>query len=169
VDYFKFFRDEYLTGEDLLCFATSLRLCQTELGINSCWCIKQINHPFLKYFTTSHPSRPLFKGRDARLLSLALINQYAPDTESNLVVRYSFCRSQHCINPTHYFFGTVQDVWMQNAKRKGRDINPEIVESIKNQRESDKNEWTYDKLSKQYKLPYHVIRRICNEGAYTNG
>lgn len=57
---------------------------------------------------------------------------------------------------------------MQNAKRKGREINPSIVEAIKQQRSASKSEWTYEKLSKQYKLPYHVIRRICNEGAYSN-
>jgi hypothetical protein len=168
LDYFTFFRDEYLTGEDLLSFATSLRLCQTELGITSCWCIKKINHPSLKYFTSSHPSRPLFKGKDARLLAMALADKYAPADGANTVVRYSFCNSQHCINPTHYFFGTTQDVWMQNAKRKGREINPSIVESIKQQRATSKGEWTYEKLSKHYKLPYHVIRRICNEGAYSN-
>jgi len=57
---------------------------------------------------------------------------------------------------------------MQNAKRKGREISPSIVEGIKQQRSANKTEWTYEKLSKQYKLPYHVIRRICNEGAYSN-
>lgn len=57
---------------------------------------------------------------------------------------------------------------MQNAKRKGRDISPAVVAAIKEQRDSNKIEWTYDKLSKQYKLPYHVIRRICTEGAYSN-
>jgi len=83
-------------------------------------------------------------------------------------VRRHTCQSQHCINPAHYYFGTLKDVKLEHAKRKGIKINPVVVTEIRSKRESDKRTWTYQKLGKLYELPYHVVRRICTENAYTN-
>lgn len=168
MDYLQFFRDEYLTEQDLVAFATTLKLCQDGIGLSPCWCLKKLDHPGLKHFSTSHRFRPQFKGRDARLLALALVNQFMPE-EGAVVVRKHTCQSQHCINPSHYYFGTLKDVKLEHAKRKGININPAIVTEIRSKRESDKTMWTYQKLGKLYKLPYHVIRRICTENAYANG
>jgi len=167
LDYIEFFRNEYLTREDLISFATSLQYCQTELGITPCWCLRKLNSPALEHFTCSHPSRPLYKGRDARPLALALVNQFAP-AEDALIIRKHLCGSVHCINPSHYLFGTREDVWIQSLQRKGQKLTLKTIEDIRTKRESDKTQWTYEKLGKHFKLPYHVIRRICTESSYKN-
>ena len=167
LDYITFFRDEYLTHQDLISFASTLKLCQTEVGMSTCWCLKKMDHPGLEHFTVSHPSRPLFKGRDARPLALALVDQFN-SRKKPVIVRRHTCKSPHCINPAHYFYGTAQDVKIQSAKRKGININKKVVDEIRSKRESNKSEWTYQKLGNHYKLPYHVVRRICLEGAYSS-
>jgi hypothetical protein len=168
LDYIQFFKNEYLSTSDLIAFASVIKKCQDELGFATCWCLKRMDNPDLKYFSTSHKYRPVFKGRDARPLLLALVNQFAPE-EAPAIVRKAACTSAHCLNPAHYFFGDLKDVKREQAKRKGKNITIEIVNEIQQKRSANPETWTYEKLGKHFKLPYHVIRRICTHNTYGNG
>ena len=163
--YGQVFRDEYLTAEDLVTFATVLNLFNTQVGSKNCWCIKEANHPGLKNFTISHPSRPQYKGRDARILLLALVDEFWRE-EKPVIIRKSICNSIYCLNPNHYFYGTKADVQLERFKRSGHKLDTKIIEEIRNKREKNPKYWTYKELSKYYKLPYHTVSRICRRVIY---
>lgn len=171
MDYKRFFADLYFSEEDTANFAALVKLLHDELGMGRCWCVKRYNHFVFNQFQCTHKYRPLYKREDPRLMTLALANRFAPVEEGRyiMLVRRHTCTSQYCINPDHYYFGTAKDVKLEQAKRKGQNISPEVLAEIRSRRESNKTKWTYEKLGKFFKLPYHVIRRICLEGAYTNG
>jgi len=162
MNFYDFFKEYGLGKDDLLLIANVLHEFQSIAGENSCWCLKQNNIKKLKGFTTSHPSKPLYKGKDARLLVLALAGQYQDDLNL-LVIRKHTCSSPHCINPGHYFFGTKKDVCFERGQRKGSSVTPEVVTALRSGHEENK---TYASLARQYKLPYHVVRRICLHEVY---
>jgi hypothetical protein len=160
--FYDFFKEYGLGKDDLLMFANVLNEFQLAGGKDSCWCLKHNNFKKLKGFTTSHPSKPLYKGKDARLLVLALADQYQ-DESNLLVIRKHTCLSPHCINPGHYFFGTKQDVCFERGQRRGSVVTPELVTILRSGHRENK---TYASLARQYKLPYHVVRRICLHEVY---
>jgi hypothetical protein len=170
MNYKQFFADLYFTEEDIVNFAALIKLLYEELGMGRCWCVKRYNTLLFNQFRVTHKYRPLYKNKDPRLMALALANRFAPVEEGRhiVLVRRHTCTSQYCINPDHYYFGTAKDVKLEQAKRQGKKISPEILTEIRTRRESNKTKWTYEKLGKFFKLPYHVVRRICLEGAYTN-
>jgi len=171
MNYKEFFADLYFTEEDIVTFAALVKQLHDELGMGQCWCVQRYNASLLNQFRVTNKYRPLYKNRDPRLMTLALANRFAPVEEegrSALLVRRHVCSSKYCINPDHYYFGTAKDVKLEQAKRKGRNISPDVLAEIRSRRKSNKTKWTYEKLGKFFKLPYHVVRRICLEGAYTN-
>jgi hypothetical protein len=162
VQLLEFFKENYLTEEDLLFFVSVLTRFESHLGTQSCWCLKTSNHSKLQGFTTSHSSRPLYKGRDARILVMAIVDQYQ-DASQPMVVRRHQCSSAHCLNPNHYYFGTKQDVCFERGQRKGSLVTPAIVKELRAGFLENK---TYAALARQYKIPYHIVRRICIHEAY---
>jgi len=165
MNYIDFFREEYLTPEDLLTFVQVLNLFQTSMPAGECWCIKSANHAALRSFNATHPHKARFKGRDAQALALSLVNQFYSD-EKPVIVRRSNCHSFHCINPDHFFYGTHIDKQLQRQKRNGVSIDIEIIDEIRELRKTDQQTWTYKALSKKYKLPEHIIGRICRRQSY---
>ena len=165
MDYQTVFRDEYLAPVDLVSFAYSLNLFQELVGEEECWCIKDANHPALKNFACWHPSRPQFKGRDARLLSLAIVNQFST-TEKPLIVRKHSCKTKYCVNPTHYFYGTKMDVSLERQRRQGVKLSLKAIEEIRSTRDLDTNYWTYQRLSWKFKVPTQAVARICRRQTY---
>lgn len=165
MDYASVFRDEYLNTQDLVTFVGVLHLFNTHLNQNQCWCIKEINHPAMKNFTASHPSQPRFKGRDARVLSLALTDQFYAD-EKPVIIRRHCCTSNHCINPGHYFYGTRSEVQMEKQKKNGIKMSLNLISEIRLKRQVDPRRWTYQALSRHYDLPRHTVSRICRRQSY---
>lgn len=165
MDYVTIFRDEYLSTEDLLAFATALNVFQEVVGKESCWCVKAADYSVLESFTVTHPSRPQFKGRDARVLSLALVDQFYDDLKP-VIVRRHVCKSIYCVNPNHYYYGTRADVRLEHQRRSGLKLSLKIIDEIKLKREEDPRRWTYAKLASLYRLPVHVVGRICRGQSY---
>ena len=165
MDFWTVFRDEYLTAEDLVAFAFTLDLYDKTMAPGDCWCIKAVNHPVLKDFSFAHTTYPRFKGRNARILSLALADKFYTE-EKPIIVRRSKCDSEFCINPAHCYYGTRVDVHMESRRKQGVNMSPILINEIKNRRTQDSKKWTYKALSSQYKLPVHVVRRICQGITY---
>ncbi len=165
MDYQTVFRDEYLTPVDLVAFAYGLNLFQELLGPKECWCVKKANHPALQHFTVSNKYRSSFKGRDARVLSLALVDQFRTD-EKPVVVRKSACTSKYCVNPNHYFYGTRIDVGLQNQQRAGINLSLNLIDEIRSKRGSNTRFWTYRRLSWHFKVPEKIVARICRRESY---
>lgn len=165
LDYISVFREEYLTPEDIIAFANGLNVFQELMGKEACWCVKEADHPVLKSFTVSHASRPQFKGRDARVLSLALVDQFYDDY-APILVRKHVCKSSHCVNPHHYFYGTRLDVQLEQQRRRGLKVSLKVINEIRHKRELDPKAWSYDRLSKHYKLPLQTVGRICRREIY---
>jgi hypothetical protein len=164
MDLADFFSRQYISGTDALHFVEVLSKFHRTQGAQACWCLKKANNlKALKGFTTSNLSRPLFKGQDARELVLAVAGQYRPETDS-IIVRRGVCTSTHCLNPTHYFYGTKQDVAMQRHARKGSPLSPELVSLLREERKKDRS---YASIARQYALPYHVVRRICTNESFS--
>lgn len=165
MDYETVFRDEYLSEEDLTSFAYSLNIFLTHAGEETCWCIKKTNHSALKHFSASHRTHPQFKGRDARILSLAILNQFHTE-EKPIIVRKHTCQSIYCINPHHYFYGTRGNVQIERRRRSGLNIDLDVVNNVREKRELNPKIWTYRKLSWEFKLPEQTIARICKRQGY---
>jgi len=160
--FLEFFKTYGLTRKDALFFVETLTVFHQELGKTQCWCLKTNNTRRLKGFTTSHGGKPLYKGKDARLLLLALVDMYQENPDA-LVVRKHCCNSVYCLNPGHYFFGTKKDVCLERGKRRGSAVTEELITKL---RGCHKEGRTFAYLAKQNGLPYHVVRRICIHEVY---
>lgn len=165
MNYVSVFRDEYLTPADIIAFASAMQAFQGLVGVKECWCVKKANHPMLSSFTVTHSSRPQFKGRDARVLSLALVDQFYSE-EKPILLRRHVCTSVYCINPGHLFYGTKSDVQLETQRRRGLKVSLKIINEIRSKRENDPENWTYPSLAKHYKLPLQTIARICRREIY---
>lgn len=165
MDYITVFQDDYLSFEDLLAFANALNTFQELVGKEACWCIKEADHPVLKSFTATHPNRPQFKGRDARVLALALIDQFYDDAKP-IIVRRHICKSSYCINPGHYFYGTKPDVQLELQRRRGLKLSLKLINEIRSKRDHDPKSWSYARLAEDYKLPIQTVGRICRREIY---
>ena len=88
---------------------------------------------------------------------------YNSDTTNNVIVRRSCCNSPYCLNPSHYYWGTRQDVAYENIKRNRITLNKDLITKLRKENTAGINS---NKLSKKYKLPYHTVRRICNNEVY---
>lgn len=159
----KFFNEHYLNNKELLHFVEILNRFQTVYGSKACWCLKSVTKAEVKGFTTSHTSKPLYKGIDARPLALAVVDQYQ-DWTKPVVVRRHQCGSLHCINPNHYYYGTKRDVCFERGWRKGSPITPELVAELREKHESQS--LSFATLAETHKLPYYLVRNICRYVAY---
>ena len=100
---------ESLTPYDQITFAKSIQVSLQLLGRDSCWCLKENSDSIFYGFNRSKAERLLYKGRDARPLILAIAGLFQTELKP-VIVRRSFCTSKHCLNPSHYYWGSRGDV-----------------------------------------------------------
>jgi hypothetical protein len=195
LDFLSFYQLEGLGNTDAAVVASVFKMFLKNLGFSYCWSVKDLNHAAFKHFTTSSPSCTRYKGRDARLLFLALVDQFPPlqtvqvpgggtvvvpegtviegpegvaiaPKGNTVLVRKSVCRSRHCLNPSHYYFGTATDVALERNQKKGSKLTTKLMDEIKNLHQQDNKKWNYSALAKQYQLPYYTVRRLCVGATY---
>ena len=85
--------------------------------------------------------------------------------ENPIIVKRSECKSQYCLNPAHYYWGTRKDVAYENAKTSEKSIDIDLITKLRTESNSGVSS---RKLSKHYRLPYHSVRRICSGETYEN-
>lgn len=101
---------------------------------------------------------------------LSLSNHYYSD-ELPILVRRGVCRSPHCLNPSHYYYGTKSDVALENNIRKPKagnrqnEVTAVIAEQMRMERDAGES---ILRLSRKYKIAYHTARRICSDNAYSS-
>lgn len=170
MDPVEIFREASLTPEDAAAFAKAFQTCAQALGWTPCWDLgrRSLSHGIFQGFSTSHSTRLLYKGQDARPLILAISGRYYQD-ERPIIVRRSCCRSKYCLNPTHLYYGTKSDVSFENNQRqdksKSNAVTRELVETLQMAKESGSSILA---ISRKYKVPYHTARRICNGETYSD-
>ena len=153
-----------LTIQDQVQFAKAFQTCLRLLGRDKCWCLKKRSHSVFEGFTTSHTSRLLYKGVDARPLLLAMSGRFQTEN-TPIIVRRSACTSQYCLNPSHYYYGTRSAVALENAQRNKTGLSPQLIQLLRQGKNEGKR--ILD-LSRKYKIPYHTARRVCSEETYEN-
>lgn len=151
-----------LTIRDQVQFARAFQLCHKLMGWNQCWCMQGDSHVVFDGFTTAHTSRLLYRGVDARPLILAMSNRFQVD-ENSIIVRRSLCKSQYCLNPSHYYYGTRSAVALEKAQRNKTGLSPQLIQLLRQDRQEGRK--ILD-LSRKYKIPYHTARRVCIEETY---
>lgn len=123
-------------------------------------------------FSVANPTKTRYAGIDARLFFLAIAGIYPKEGINQLIVRRNYCKSQHCVNPSHYYYGSKSDVALENQSRKHSlketkiPMTPELAESLRTGRASGES---ITSLAIKHRLPYHVARRVCSEGTYKSG
>ena len=134
-------------------------------GEEKCWDLVRIKNQIAgeqsNSFTVTHPSYPLYKGKDMRYLCLAIAGHY-PDDKS-VLIRKSTCQCSYCINPNHYFYGSERDKKIERWRRKGYEINDELYNKIKEMRSSNNKVFSYRKLASDFNLSMRIIRSICGD------
>jgi len=166
-DFWSVFLLSGLTRKDALYVAEAMEHFQSIATPGQCWCIKSRKHPALNGFAGGGSFRiPYYKGKNARFLVLALVNQFAT-AEAPVAVRKAACKSLWCINPEHYYFGTRSDVKLEDNKRKGGGLSPELIAEIRELKAKDPTKWTAAAIARHYKMRYHVVLRICSGKTYS--
>ena len=107
-------------------FATGLKL----LGKDQCWCMKKIKHSSFEGFNTSKETKLFYKGQDARPLILSLTGRDS-DGINTVIVRKSCCKSNYCLNPSHYYWGTRQDVAYEKASISKKFIDRTLITKLR--------------------------------------
>jgi hypothetical protein len=165
-----FFLESALGADDAVVFATVFQTYLQALGREKCWCLRTTSHVSFSGFSTAHPTKPRYKALDARPLVLAVAGMFAEDADQ-VIVRRWWCDSLHCINPAHLYFGTRGDVAMEQQLKKKKTksektlLTPSLVETLKKDKDLGISVMA---ISRKHRVPYHVARRVCNEGSYKN-
>lgn len=123
----------------------------------------KIRHPAFEGFNTSNKQTLYYCGIDARPLILALSGRFKE--EGQVAIRRSSCKSPYCFNPTHYYWGTKSEVALETRSKNSKEISPDLIQVLRNERQKGVKILS---LSRKYKLPYHVARRICNGETFSN-
>ena len=151
--------------EDILNFAITLREIDKSLDSNRCWDLCLIKDKMIlkemRHFSGSHKSIPLYKGKDARPLILALFGIH-PILNKEKIIRIGTCNCNHCLNPCHYYYGNNLNLSIERWKRRGHLITEEIYHEVKRLRESDPKTYTYKELAYKFNLKIHLIESICH-------
>jgi hypothetical protein len=170
MDLLQFFRDSSLTSDDAVVFAKSFQLCLLHLGEDRCWCVKKQSHSVFKGFNVYSSSRLMYRSQDARPLILAMSSRYSSE-ELPVLVRRGICKSPHCLNPAHYYYGTKSDVALENnvrsprAAKRRNDVTAVLAEQMRMDHDAGES---ILRLSRKYKIPYYTARRICSDNAYSS-
>lgn len=165
----QFFFESGLSATDAVLFSTAFQGYLQSVGPDRCWCMKKNSLSVFTGFSVASPVKTRYKDLDARPLALALAGVFMTDDDNQVIVRRNCCKSMHCINPAHYYYGTRADVAME-AQRKKRSkkgvpavMTPELAESLRKDRSRGES---ITSLAIKYRLQYHVARRICSENTY---
>ena len=153
-----------LTAYDQILFVRAFQTALEHFGKESCWCLTKMNNAGFKGFTTSKKTKLMYKGHDARPLILGMTGRNYSE-KNPIIVKRSECKSQYCLNPAHYYWGTRKDVAYENAKTSDKSIDIDLITKLRIENE---NGVSSRKLSKYYRLPYHSVRRICSYETYEN-
>lgn len=153
-----------LTPEDQVRVAKTLHTASQIMDRTRCWRLENLNHKLFEGFSTLDKRTIKYKGVDARALLLAMTGQFAEGAK-NVAVRKASCQSAHCLNPTHYYWGTREDVAYENAVREGSAIPKECINAMRSASESGES---LIKISRRYRIPYHTTRRICKNEIFTD-
>ena len=163
MDVLTLFRGLSLEPRDQVRLARAFQLCLHVYGKDQCWQMDRTNHSVFEGFNTSNKLTLFYQGIDARPLILALSGRF--QEAEQVAVRAASCKSPYCFNPTHYFWGTKSEVAIETQSRKNEKISLDVVQKVRNERQEGVQVL---ELSRKYKLPYHVTRRICSGKSYSN-
>lgn len=164
MDVLRLFRDLGLMPSDKITFAKAFQICLTLYGRDKCWPMDRNKHLAFGGFGTRHPRTLQYKGLDARPLIMGMTGQFQED-ESQVVVRKSFCKSQYCLNPSHYYWGDRVQVALEGHAKKRSVLSGELVQALRVGRQGGER---VAELARKYKVPYHTVRRICAGETYEN-
>jgi|TARA_R110002126_G_scaffold9950_1_gene44721 hypothetical protein len=168
----QFFLESGLSAKDAVVFSTVFQAYLQSVGPDRCWCLKKNAHSAFAGFSVASPSKTRYRDLDARPLALALAGVYPTEDAEQVLVRRSCCKSVHCINPAHYYYGSRADVAMETQGKKPIKkgdpavMTPKLAELLRSERASGKS---IASLAIKYRLQYHVARRVCSENAYRSG
>lgn len=158
------FADLSLLPSDQIAFVRAFQVGLKLYGEDKCWRLDRTSHIAFDGFNTAHPGSLFYRGVDARPLILALSGRFQGAGE--VAVRRSICQSPHCLNPSHYFWGTRSQVMLEKQKaRQKNSLSVDLIEKLRRGRQEGRR--VLD-LSRQYKVPYHTARRICAGETYEN-
>jgi hypothetical protein len=138
----QYFLENDLSTRDAVLFSMVFQAYLTSLGPDRCWCMKKNSLSSFTGFTISHPGKTRYKGRDARILSLVIAGVVPKEDAGQVVVRRSCCKSPHCINPAHYYYGSKSDVAMEDQGKKQLKkgdpavMTPELARLLRSERAS---------------------------------
>jgi hypothetical protein len=163
MDVLTLFRDLCLDPQDQVTLARAFQFCLHAYGREQCWRMNKTCHVAFEGFNTSNKHTLFYQGVDARPLILALSGRFQEDGQ--VAIRKASCRSPYCLNPTHYFWGTKSEVSLETQLKNNKKISSELVQKLRTERENGVQVLA---LSRKYKLPYHVARRICSGETYKN-
>jgi len=151
----EFFLDKGLIAPDVLVFAKAFQVLMKMKGKTSCWDLNQSRHSIFSGFVNSKRNHLHYKTLDARPLLLAMIGQF-PDEKNNVIVRRHTCDCKYCLNPSHYYYGTMADVRLETNQRKGDALTPEVLAEI---RSVDKH-LSNKEVARAFNLSYQRVRKI---------
>lgn len=170
MDPVRFFRESSLTTDDAVVFAKVIQVNLRVLGSERCWCVRQYSSSVFEGFSSCNKSKLLYRSQDARPLLLAMTGRYYTD-ELPILVRRGICKSPHCMNPSHYYYGTKSDVALENnirkpkAERKQTEVTAVVAAQMRMERDAGES---ILRLSRKYKIAYHTARRICSDNTYNS-
>lgn len=167
MDLDRFFADLGFTEEDQVTLAQAINLSSKAWNRHNCWPVGQVGHPVFEGFNTSNPSSLLYKGCSVRVLLLAMAGSFGEEGE--IAIRRHSCKSPHCFNPDHFFWGTRAQASLKRAlkikSKKQVQLSGEAINSMR--LEYGTGQKIID-LSRRYKIPYHTARRICMGETYAS-
>jgi hypothetical protein len=151
-----------LTASDKVIFAKAFQIALQIWGKDDCWCMKKSSNSIFKGFTTGKEKFLTYRGKDARPLMLSIAG-YSSDPCKNVIVKRSTCKSPYCLNPSHYYWGTRADVAIENKMKGKKSLNKELIIKLRQEKTQGISSL---QISKNYRMPYHTVRRICNNEIY---
>ena len=151
----EFFRDNGLIPPDAIVFAKAFQVLMKISGKSACWDLNQSRHNIFSGFVNSKRNHLFYKTLDARPFLLAMIGQY-PDEENRVIVRRHTCDCKFCLNPSHYYYGTMADVRLETNQRNGDALTPDLVTKIKSVDHGLSNK----EVARRFNLSYQRVRNI---------
>ena len=151
----EFFRDNGLIPPDVIVFAKAFQVLMKISGKNSCWDLNKSRHNIFSGFVNSKRNHLFYKTLDARPFLLAMIGQY-PDEENRVIVRRHVCDCKFCLNPSHYYYGTMADVRLETNQRNGDALTPDLVTKIRSVDHGLSNK----EVARRFNLSYQRVRKI---------
>lgn len=151
----EFFRVNGLIPPDAVVFAKAFQVFMRFAGKDACWDLNKSRHRIFSGFINSKRSHLFYKTMDARPFLLAMIG-YFPEEGKDVIVRKHTCECKFCLNPSHYYYGTMADVRLETNQRKGDALTPTLVDQIR----AIDTGVSSKEISRRFKLSYQRVRKI---------